>query len=238
MHRKHTESIEQYAYASGLRYSSPYLKTVFSVAVLLACLILDKPAVSAFIILSMMAAAVSVGRVKLYDYIGLLAIPLFFLVFGGIALLFTTYDVRTTAEVTLRALGAVSAFYFLILSTPVGEIMTVLRRCHLPKLFLTLMYLIYRFIFILTDVWGAMNTAAQARLGYVDYRTSLHTFGGIAGNLLVLSMKRADAFYDAMEARCYDGELRFLETAKRSRAYEWIGAAFYLCVLVLIGRLT
>lgn len=238
MHRKHTESIERHAYASGLRHGSPYLKTVFSASTLLACLILDKPAVSAFIILTMAAALVGVGGVRLRDYIGLLAIPLFFLVFGAVALLVTTYDAGTAAEVTLRALGAVSAFYFLILSTPVGEIMTVLRSCRLPKPFLALMYLIYRFIFILTDVWDAMNTAAQARLGYADYRASLHTFGGIAGNLLVLSMKRADAFYDAMEARCYDGELCFLETEKRSSVYEWIGAVFYLCVLVLIDRLT
>lgn len=236
MHKEHTVYMEQYAYASKMRYISASLKTAFSVAVLLLCVILNRVPVSVFIIVSMMAATVGAGSVRLRDYTRLLGIPLFFIVFGGIALIFTTGDIRLAAEVTLRAVGAVSAFYFLILSTPVSEILSVLRKCHLPKLFIELMYLIYRFIFVLTDVWGNMNTAAQARLGYADYRTSLHTFGGIAGNLLVLSMRKADAFYDAMESRCYDGDLCFLEETKKCRLPECAGAVLYICALMVIRR--
>lgn len=237
MHKEHAVYMEQYAYASGLRHSNAALKTAFSAAVLVLCLVLDSVPVSVFVILSMMAVTVGAGGVKLRDYISLLAIPLFFIVFGGAALIFTTGDAVQAAEVTLRAIGAVSAFYFLLLSTPVSDILAVLRKCHVPGIMIELMYLIYRFIFVLTDVWNSMNTAAQSRLGYVDYRTSLHTFGRIAGNLLVLSMRRADAFYDAMESRCYAGELCFLEETERCRPYEWAAAVTYLCVLVGIRRL-
>ncbi len=231
MHREHHIYMEQYAQASGLRGTNAAFKTAFSMVVLLLCLILDSAAVSAFIILSMLAATVRIGRVRLWDYIRLLGIPLFFMVCSAAALIFTTHDIRQTAEVTLRALGAVSAFYFLILSTPMDELLAVLRKCRLPGLFIELMYLIYRFIFVLTDVWNHMNTAAKARLGYVDYRTSLRTFGGIAGNLLVLSMKRADSFYDAMESRCYGGDIRFLEESRKCRPVEWIVSGVYICVL-------
>lgn len=237
MHKEHAVYMEQYAYASGLRHSNAALKTVFSVAVLVLCLVLDSVPVSVFVILSMMAVTVGAGGVKLRDYISLLAIPLFFIVFGGAALVFTTGNAGQAAEVTLRATGAVSAFYFLLLSTPVSDILAVLRKCHVPGIMIELMYLIYRFIFVLTDVWNSMNTAVQSRLGYVDYRTSLHTFGKIAGNLFVLSMRRADAFYDAMESRCYAGELCFLEETEKCRLHEWVAVAGYLCVLVGIRRL-
>jgi cobalt/nickel transport system permease protein len=229
--------MEQYAYASGLRNSNAAFKTGFSMAVLLLCIILDRMPVSAFVILSMLALSVGAGKVSLADYIRLLFIPLFFILFGGIALIFTTGDLRQAAEVTMRALGAVSAFYFLILSTPVSEILTVLRKCHVPGILIELMYLVYRFIFVLTDVWRSMNTAAQSRLGYADYRTSLRTFGGIAGNLLVLSMKKADAYYDAMVSRGYEGDLCFLEEEKPCRMREWLGAVCYIGVLVLIRRI-
>lgn len=236
MHKEHTVYMEQYAYASNIRGSNASLKTAFSVAVLLLCVAFDSAFVSAFVILSMMAVTVGIGKVRLSDYIRLLGIPLFFIVFGGIALIFTTHDAGRAACVTLRALGGVSAFYFLILSTPVGEILGVLRKCRLPKLFIELMYLIYRFIFVLTDVWNSMNTSARARLGYVDYRTSLRTFGGIAGNLLVLAMRRADAFYNAMESRCYAGDLCFLEESKKCRLHECAGAVLYICAMVGIRR--
>lgn len=236
MHKEHTAYMEQYAYASKMRQSNAFLKTAFSTAVALLCVALDSVPVSVFVILSMMAVTVGIGRIRLKDYIRMLGIPLFFIVFSGTALVFTTHDTVRAAEVTLRAAAAVSAFYFLILSTPVNEILTVLRKCHLPKLFVELMYLTYRFIFVLTDVWHSMNTAAQSRLGYVDYRTSLHTFGGIAGNLLVLSMKKADACYNAMEARCYTGDICFLEETGKSTLWEYVGAVSYVCALVVIRR--
>ncbi|WWR17102.1 cobalt ECF transporter T component CbiQ [Lachnospiraceae bacterium JLR.KK008] len=238
MRRQHVAHLEQYAYASGLRRRSAALKMVFSLAVLTLCLVLDSLAVSVFVILSMMVITAGIGRVKLREYFSLLGIPLFFVIFGGIALLVTMGSPLRAAEVTLRAVGAVSAFYFLALSTPVGELLAVLRKCHLPGLMIELMYLIYRFIFVLTEVWNHMDTAAQSRLGYVDYRTSLHTFGKVAGNLFVLSMRRADAFYNAMESRCYEGELCFLEKTAKSSLGEWAAAAGYVCVLVLIGRIS
>lgn len=236
MHKEHTVYMEQYAYASKIRHSNASLKTAFSIAVLLLCVVLDSIPVSVFVILSMMAVTVGIGKIRLADYISLMGIPLFFIVFGGIALIFTTHDAGRTAGVTLRAVGGISAFYFLVLSTPVSEILTVFRKCRLPKLFIELMYLIYRFIFVLTDVWNSMNTAAQARLGYVDYKTSLRTFGGIAGNLLILSMRKADAFYNAMESRCYTGELCFLEESEKCRLWECAGAVLYICALVIIRR--
>ncbi len=236
MHREHTIYMERYVYASGMRQVNGDLKTGFCLIVLILDLALDSPAVSAFIVGTMFAMAVGLCGVKPKDYIRMMGIPAVFIIFSGIALLFASQDGRRAAEVTLRALGAVSAFYFLILSTTVSELLMTLQKCHMPRLFLELTYLIYRFIFVLTDVWNRSDIAAGARLGYVDYRTSLRTFGAVAGNLFVLSMKRADACYDAMVSRCYTGELRFLEEEKKCRPREWAGILLYVGSLILVRR--
>lgn len=68
------------------------------------------------------------------------------------------------------------------------------------------MYLIYRFIFVLSDTHSQMKQAAVSRLGTCDFRTSCRTFGSTAGNLLVASLKKADTYYDSLLSRCYDGD--------------------------------
>lgn len=143
-------------------------------------------------------------------------------------------DIMSAAALFLKAMGAVSAMYFMALSTSAGELISVLRKAHVPKLIVELMNIIYRFIFILTEVQGKMKRAAVSRLGYVDFRTSCSSFGKIAGNLFVLSLKKADTYYDAMISRCYDGEILFLEEEKKVTAVQIVGMTMYLLALLVI----
>jgi cobalt ABC transporter, inner membrane subunit cbiQ len=76
------------------------------------------------------------------------------------------------------------------------------------------MNLIYRFIFILIESYSNMKNSAMSRMGYHNFKTSISTFGNIASNILVVSLKKANAYYTAMEARCFDGDLNFLEDKK------------------------
>ncbi len=89
-------------------------------------------------------------------------------------------------------------------------------------------------MFVLLDMYGRMRQAAGARLGWKDFRTSCRSFGGIAGNLFVLSLRRSRVYADAMAARGYDGDLRFLEEEKPVRAAQiiWTGM-FWTALLAL-----
>ena len=121
----------------------------------------------------------------------------------------------------------------LSLTTPMQEILEVLRALRLPRLVIELMYLIYRYIFLLLDVQHRMTVAARSRLGYAGRRNAWYTFTHISGNLLAASFRRSGACFDAMEARCYDGTLRFLT---RQAPVRWQhGAVCGLCVLGLAG---
>jgi cobalt/nickel transport system permease protein len=238
LHRHHhagIHSIDYLAYVSGLNPLNSGFKLALSLGTLLLCIGLDRPAVSAAVILSMGFLTVRWGGVKLGDYLSLLRIPLAFLLMGGLAvacdlaaapigdwnvplfgiwITMTGARLRFACALSLRALGAVSALYLLALSTPAGELTGALRRAHLPGLLTELMYLIYRFLFILLDIHGRMRDAARSRLGENGFVASCRTFGATVGNLLVQAIHKSSVYYDAMEARCYDGELRFLEEEK------------------------
>jgi ABC-type cobalt transport system, permease component CbiQ and related transporters len=116
-----------------------------------------------------------------------------------------------TALIVSRAFGAVSCLCFLSLTTPMPDIIAVLRRIRCPSFIIDLMYLIYRYIFILLSLHHEMHDAAKSRLGFKDYRTSLHATGKIYANLLANSYQFASKNFDAMESRCYDTGIRFLE---------------------------
>nr|WP_297176307.1 cobalt ECF transporter T component CbiQ [uncultured Agathobaculum sp.] len=254
-HAHGVRAVDRLAYRSGMRDWNAAFKTVLAAGTLGLCLAADRLAVSLCVIAACAALQRVCGRLPLRDYLGLLAVPLGFLLLGGLAvavdlsavpaggwslrlpwccLCADADSVRFAAALVCKALGAVSALYLLALTTAAGEWVAVLRRAHLPALLCELLYLIYRFVFVLLDQSGRMRDAAGARLGWRDFRTACRSFGGMAGNLLVLALRRARVYDDAMAARGYDGALRFLEEDKPVRAAQVAGLlAFWAALLAL-----
>ena len=72
-----------------------------------------------------------------------------------------------------------------------------------------------------------MKQSAQARLGDIGIRQGYRSFFGICANLLVLAFRRASDSFNAMEARGYDGELRFLEEKKLVTGRQRLGIVLY-----------
>ena len=158
-------------------------------------------------------------------------------VFGLFYIYCSDASLLRAAELVLKALGAVSSLYMLTLTTPLGELITVLRKAHVPKVLVELMHMIYRYIFIMLDTHSRMKNSAESRLGYVDFKTSCYSFGQVASNLLIVSLKRGNAYYNALESRCYDGELRFLEEEKPVHGRQIALAAGFVILLFCVWLL-
>lgn len=248
-------SIDFYAVNSGIRHLSPVFKVVFSLLLLLFCLLADQPVISAIIIVTAAVITVGFGKLPLDHYLSVLMIPLAFILMGSIAvaidfsgspvgdwnlflhwgyLYVTRESLLHMAALMLKAFGAISAMFIMTLSTPSFELFSVLRKLHCPALLVELMHMIYRFIFILITVQRNMKISAEARLGFCDFRTSCYSFGHIAGNLFIVSLKKANAYYDAMEARCYDGEFLFLEEETKAPGELILGAVVYFAALTVL----
>ena len=112
---------------------------------------------------------VCVGGIPAARYIRLLCIPFFFLLLStltvvinfsktplsGYAICLGTFYITAGKDTILfavlifcTAFGAVSCLYFLSLSTPMTDLIAVLEKLHCPSLFIELMLLIYRFLFV------------------------------------------------------------------------------------------
>lgn len=252
-----TKSIDLYAYTSNIRKWSSDFKVAFSIIIMILSITLNDPFVSIVIIIAMAYITVAKGGLPMKVYVCFLMIPLSFILLGTftIAIDFSTVPIgqyrmnlgfcyvytsivqlKKMIFLILKSFAAVSALQMMVLSTPSNEIIVFLKKVHVPKLIIELMNLIYRFIFILLEVQGQMKNSAKARQGFCDFKTSWVTFGNIASNMLIVSLKKANTYYNAMEARCYDGELQFLgEETKIERNHFIIAAVFIVFLFLLWG---
>ena len=228
-------SIDLYAFKSKLKSINPEFKLISALVTLILTIIFNNIFVSGYVLFLMFFLTVSLGGMDFKEYISILLTPLSFIILAsiGIALgisaeymgefhikigvfyIYTSKDqLIETAKLIIKVLACVSVMQGLILSTMPYEIINALRKLHVPKLIIELMNLIYRFIFILIESYSNMKNSAMSRMGYHNFKTSISTFGNIASNILVVSLKKANAYYTAMEARCFDGDLNFLEDKK------------------------
>lgn len=248
-------TLDTLAAHSGLRSVSPGLKTAFSVFVLLLCVGAADAVVGIAVAVSMAVLMWLLGRVSPGQIFQLLRIPMLFAVVsctvillelshgpsgiwqlqvGNLWFCVTRQSLHRAVTLFFQAMGAVTCLYFLSSTTPMPQLIEVLRRCHVPELVIELMYLIYRYLFVLLDVQQKLTTAASARLGYAGARRSVSTAGRVSGALLASSFRRSSLCYDAMEARGYDGKLRFLTRTPPLRKKHVLWAAAYCLVLLAL----
>jgi cobalt/nickel transport system permease protein len=254
---KHGEwiSIDFYAYASKIRHWNPKFKVYFAVITVILCISLNNPYVSYVVIITMAYITIMEGELPVREYISILMIPTLFILISiftvvidiskepmgqynlniGLYYLFTS-EARINVGIflLLKIFAAISVLQMMTLSTPSSEIIYVLRKAHMPKLIVELMNMIYRYIFILLDVAAKMKNSALCRQGYCDLKTSCYTFGRISSNMLIISLKKANAYYDAMEARCYEGELVFFEEYERVDGRKVILATVFVIFLIVV----
>lgn len=224
---------DRYAYASRLRRVDAIPKLWLTLGALLVCISCDSMAVGVATLILMGILSIVLGGQKVGTFLHFLKIPLAFLCVGCITivvrpiqggiqaiwsiLLFGRFQWGVTADnlhlglmVFSKALGAVSAMYFLSLNTPMTEVTLALERLHVPKLFVELMELIYRFIFVLTDTARRIRVAQDSRLGYQGMRRSIESMGTLVSMLFLRAWKHADRSFSALESRGYTGTLNTL----------------------------
>ncbi|KGK87520.1 cobalt ECF transporter T component CbiQ [Clostridium sp. HMP27] len=258
---KHGEGflIDFYAHASKIRHWNPTFKVCLSIGLLILCIALDNPYVSVAVIISMSYLSIVKGKISIHEYLSMLAIPMAFIIVGtfsiaidfskqpigeyninlGFFYVFTSQaKLKEVIFLIMKVFAAVSALQMMTLSTPSSEIIYVFRKAHVPKIIIELMDIIYRYIFILMDVHIKMKNSVESRHGYCDFKTSCYTFGSIASNMLVISLKKAANYYNAMEARCYDGDLIFWREDKPVETIQIVGAVGFVIFLILLWSFT
>ena len=142
---------------------------------------------------------------------GLSKIPVWFLVrrllllqpfvAGVLLLALFRPDAWTVAvRVAVKSNICLTTMVLLANTTTFGAILGVLTRLRFPSLLVTVLSLMYRYVYLLIDQAERMTRARRSRT-FVRGRVSWRTGAGIIGQLFIRSTERAERVYAAMTAR-------------------------------------
>jgi len=224
--------IDDYTYSSGLKDVHPVEKVSFALIFLFFTILSKNTLVACFTFTVMSLGVLFKAKIPFIVYLKLLFVPFVFLMTSLVAILFSiapidqeglevlwrveiglwqiyisSNSIQQSYELATTILASVSCLYFLVLSTPLYQLMWVLKKVKLPTVFVELMGITYRFIFVLLEKVNEIYRAQSSRLGYQNYRGWFSSVAQLIVSLFVKSMRSANELQIAMDSRGGDEHL-------------------------------
>ncbi|TCP52621.1 cobalt/nickel transport system permease protein [Tumebacillus sp. BK434] len=225
--------IDTLSYTNAFRSVSPGWKCGFAV-LLFALSSLAHPPVQLLIALWLLVWVVRYAGISLRHYLLLVgAAGLFFILslpalllefgpvgsatprlfdaelFGGYEMFVPSAALERAGTILTRVLACLSTMLFLILTTPLPELLQVLKRLRMPQLVLELMLITYRFLFLLADIAEDMTTAQRARGGYAGAGGALRDTARLVVRLFQKAMQQSAKLSHGLVARGFADEIPF-----------------------------
>jgi len=254
-------NIDCYAYSNNLKTVHPLEKSLFAMLTMVVCLTSSTVVIPLIVLAFMAGGIIFRAGIPIRFFLHLMLVPLSFLFISILTIAFsistnpsgfwfaqtingltigTRYpDLIIAIHLFLKSLGAVSCLYFLALTTPMTEIITLLHRMKVPVIITELMVLIYRFIFVFMETAITIRRAQSSRLGYISMKSSYRSLSRLFSALLGKVFVKSQELYNAMAARGYTGEIKVLTKKYPVSLRNYIlitGFELPLILLNLLGR--
>ncbi len=218
--------VDKFAYTNKLKDFSPMVKFLLAIGLLIVSLINKVFYIHIGIIFFMVFTTVIIAGIPLKSYLKICKAPISFLLLGIVAILFSIsqnsiesiwgiklfgFNIIMTNEtmdasifIFFRALSAVLSTLFLILTTPINDLVHIFKKFKIPKIFIEMTVLIYRFIFILLEEMRDIREAQEIRLGYSSLGNSYKSLSLLITLLFIRVMKRYEDMEISLKSRVFN----------------------------------
>ena len=137
------------------------------------------------------------------------------------------------AGLTAKSLLSLFAVLLVAASTPLPELVTSLEFWRVPRTLLLVVQFLYRYLFLIPAQAAQMRQAALCRGGRAFGGIGWSASAGALGVLFIRSWERADAIYQAMLARGFQGHFPVAAPTKFQTSDGWIAAtAITVCLAI------
>ncbi|MFQ5711123.1 MAG: cobalt ECF transporter T component CbiQ [Candidatus Geothermarchaeales archaeon] len=162
--------------------------------------------------------------------------PLATIGYGGFFISITEEGLYRAAQFTLRVWVCVASLVLLALTTRFSRLVQSLERLKAPRVFVMMIAVTYRFIFLFIDEAYRMALAREARrVGMERRMQTMKSLANMLSTLFIRAYERGERVYLAMVARGYTGEAKSMVKMRCTQRDWFFGAA---CVLTSLAVLS
>ena len=136
----------------------------------------------------------------------------------------------------LKSFLSIIIFTSLVISTKDMELLGGLRKIYLPKIIVSIIFLMYRYLFLIRDEAKAGQLAISSRVFQKSYHNVNKRLAYLAGSLFIKSFDRAENIYKSMESRGFEGEFHEVSDSVKDSAKNSLSG--WLTVVVFIIALS
>ena len=127
-----------------------------------------------------------------------------------------------------------AALISLVASTPFAELLAAMARLRVPRLLVTQLGLLYRYIFLLIEkAQHILRARAGRKLRNLGLKKEIRTAAAMVGTLCLGSLDTAGRVNMAMHARGFDGRFRTLGATRIGGAEVFFAAVLALYLLAM-----
>ncbi len=138
----------------------------------------------------------------------------------------------------IKSFFSIVIFTALVVSSRDIELLGGLRKIHFPKIMVSIIFLMYRYIFLIRDEARAGQIAINSRVFERSYNNVNKRLAFLAGTLFIKSFDRAENIYKSMESRGFEGEFHDVAapavSPKSGAVKGWLITGFFAIVLAAI----
>ena len=178
-------------------------------------------------------------------FTGMIILPALFITPGPallhlpLDLVITRTGLNTSLFLLLRVSTSVSLTLLLILTTPWNTVLSALTVLHIPDVFILILGMTYRYIYLLLHTANDMFLSRKSRVvGHLDGAEDRRMMAAISGTLLSKSLNMSSEVYLAMQSRGFRGTMVTLKPFKM-QARDWLWLTIFLglaSLSVFLGR--
>lgn len=141
----------------------------------------------------------------------------------------TREGLESVMLLTLRVINSVSIAFLVVYTTPFPEIIKALKMLKVPDIFLMIITLSYKYIFIFTKTVEDMHLAKKSRLaGQVNHAEARRWIAGRFAFLFKKTRIRCEEVFKAMMSKGFSDDLAFFETERMGRSDIAAGAVLFI----------
>ena len=190
---------------SWLHRTSPKLKIIGMVFVLLGIVTMRNLS-GLFFLYLILLTFFSVSRIPLKIF----SLTLYPLIFAILFIFISGFQIHFILLIFLKVLCGSTGVVLLLATTPYPLIFGILGKV-LPSIFVTALFLTYRSIFILLDVFEETQDALYLR-GGIQWRhpwRSLNNISNAFGHLIIKGIDASEKMYESMVLRGFENRIHY-----------------------------